>query len=188
MSPNINQDRPIPSDISGAQNGTDAGTRTTSVSSLGSDPPPEEYMLSLYFSDKTGDKPNVNRLSQLRDCIKYEIFTKLKFLPHEGKSLQMQEIMKNKYPSFTLPDLNRTTGAPYTILKSMGLYKEGKTLEDRVTYWKTYRKTIKNMILTERSSRTQAMKACVVNGELRVVLFARVFVVCLLFVMCMQFG
>jgi len=48
------------------------------------------------------------------------------------------------------------------------MYETDRTMKDRVTYWKTYRDDIKKFIMTERSSKTQALKECVIEGEMRV--------------------
>ncbi len=76
--------------------------------------------------------------------------------------------MKQKFPSFHLPDLRLRSGCLYTILKEMGFYKKRKMVEDRVGYWKTHHKVVKSMILAERSSCIQAMKECVVEGKCHV--------------------
>jgi acyl-CoA-binding protein len=149
-------------------------TQVSSISGSSEEPDNDEvergYLTSLYLNQDIGKaKPEKNSLTQLRDCVKYQIFSSMKFLPYEGKTLEKQERMRQKFPSFDLPDLRLRSGCHYKILKEMGCYKKGKTVEDRVGYWKTHRKAVKSMILAERSSRTQAMKECVVEGKCRVV-------------------
>ena len=126
------------------------------------------HLLSLFHSADTMGLQQGGALSQLKQCIKTEVFGKLKFLPHEGKSLPDQARLKLTFPSFDLPDLRTRKGVAYTILKSQKMYEGNRTMADRVTYWKTYRDDIKKIIMTERSSKTQALKECVIEGKMRV--------------------
>ena len=122
-------------------------------------------MLGHWLDDYVCDVVDKDLFPRLRTAVKDKVFDKLKFLPHEGKTLAVQRKMETTYPSFNIPDLRKRSGAPYIILKAMGKYMPGNTVEDRVKFWKAYRKVVKNMILTERASKTQAMKECVVQGK-----------------------
>jgi len=64
-------------------------------------------LLSLFHSTDTMGCQQGGALGQLKQCIKTEVFGKLKFLPHEGKSLPDQARLKLTFPSFDLPDLTK---------------------------------------------------------------------------------
>lgn len=125
----------------------------------------EEFaLMKLYSSDDTIQEVTRGELSKLRVIVKDQIFRKMKFLPNEGYPLKFQRKEDAKFGSFDLPDLRLRKGPVFRILWCAEQYDKVKTVKSRVTYWKTYRSHIRRMIMTERSSRTQAVKDCVVQG------------------------
>jgi hypothetical protein len=121
-------------------------------------------LLELYCNNSIIGKVDKGIKARLRRVVKDEVFPKMKFLPHEGNSLQTQALIRDKFPSLKFPDLRKRSGCAYTILKSVGMYEKGYTIEDRVRYWKTYHKEIQRLIMTERSIKTEALKECVIQG------------------------
>ena len=117
----------------------------------------------LFQTLREGDRDD-GKIAQLRNVVRKAVCPRLKFIPGEGFSATARKLEAEILGSFECPDLTKRKGYHYTILKMVGQYNPDKQLEDRVIYWKTYRDDVRKVILQERSSKTQAIKDCIIKG------------------------
>jgi hypothetical protein len=120
--------------------------------------------IAYFFKSVRKGARDDGKVAQLRNVVRSAVCPRLKFIHGEGFSATARKLEAEILGSFECPDLTKRKGYHYLILKRVGLYNPDKTLKDRVEYWKTYRDDVRKVILQERSSKTQAIKDCVIKG------------------------
>ena len=124
-----------------------------------------EAKITHLFSKVEAEEPVSATRKQLMEIVRRSVFPKLKFFDFEGLDLKTRRKEAGKFGSFDIPDVCLGRGFVITILKGMGMMEQTKTLEDRVRFWNTYKMDVKKCILQERSSKTQAIKDCLLHGK-----------------------
>ncbi len=146
------------------QGGPDAGGADSDPRSMSQREEDERTKIAYLFQTLREGARDDGKIAQLRNVVRKAVCPRLKFIPGEGFSATARKLEAEIFGSFECPDLTKRKGYHYTILKMVGQYNPDKRLEDRVIYWKTYRDDVRKVILQERSSKTQAIKDCIIKG------------------------
>jgi hypothetical protein len=122
----------------------------------------DDQLKNMFLTADTGGLRDEGKIKQLKHVVRKMIFPGMKFVPGEGME---QGNHSGVFGSYEMPDLRMEKGFVQEIMKHVGMQNQDKTMEQKVAYWTKYHPIVKSCIQNERSTRTSAMKDCMVQGK-----------------------